>query len=95
MKFIDVTAKFKTEEDCLDYLEKLRWPKGEIGCVHCGEIGRVSKITRSTEKDNKRSRIYQCMACGKQFSATSGTIFKVHITSFGCSLMCKPRYFSK
>src|SRR2546421_1844931 len=23
----------------------------------------------------KRTRIYQCLACGKQFSATSGTIF--------------------
>ena len=43
MKLIDVTAKFKTDDDCLDYLESLRWPDGEIGCVHCGEIGRISK----------------------------------------------------
>jgi transposase-like protein len=75
MKLIDVTAKFKTDEDCLDYIEKMRWPDGEIGCVHCGEIGRVSKITREKIGDNKRTRIYQCLACGKQFSATSGTIF--------------------
>jgi transposase-like protein len=53
----------------------MRWPNGEIGCVHCGEIGHVSKITRATAGDNKRTRLYQCMACGKQFSATSGTIF--------------------
>jgi len=75
MKLIDVTRKFKTEDDCLDYLESLRWPKGEIGCVHCGEIGRISKITREAKGRNKRTRLYQCMACNQQFSATSGTIF--------------------
>lgn len=75
MKLIDVTAKFKTEDDCLDYLEQIRWPNGEIGCVHCGEIGKVSKITREAKGKNKRTRLYQCTACGKQFSATSGTIF--------------------
>ena len=75
MKLIDVTRQFKSDDDCLDYIEKMRWPNGEIGCVHCGEIGRVSTITRQTKGDNKRTRIFQCLACGKQFSATSGTIF--------------------
>src|SRR6267142_5457198 len=74
MKLIDVTRQFNTEHKCLDYIEKMRWPNGELGCVHCGEVGRVSTITRSEGK-NKRNRIYQCLACGKQFSATSGTIF--------------------
>lgn len=53
----------------------MRWPNGEIGCVHCGEIGKISKITRESKGKNKRTRIYQCGICGKQFSATSGTIF--------------------
>ena len=75
MKLIDVTRKFKSDEDCLTYIEKMRWPNGEIACVHCGEIGRVSTITRQKKGDNKRTRIFQCLACGKQFSATSGTIF--------------------
>ncbi|MGB7284432.1 MAG: IS1595 family transposase, partial [Candidatus Acidiferrum sp.] len=74
MKLIDVTRKFSTEDNCLDYIEQMRWPNGEIGCVHCGEVGRISKIQREAGK-NKRTRIYQCLACGKQFSATSGTIF--------------------
>src|SRR6266404_4619997 len=74
MKLIDVHKQFQTEDQCLDYIEKMRWPNGEMCCVHCGEIGRISKITRETGK-NKRTRIYQCLACGKQFSATSGTIF--------------------
>src|SRR6266404_1157899 len=80
MKLIDVTEHFKTEDDCLDYIEKMRWPNGELGCVHCGEVGHVSKITRHTGSKNKRQRLYECGACGEQFSATSGTIFhKSHL----------------
>jgi transposase-like protein len=75
MKLIDVTQKFQTEDDCLDYIEKMRWPNGEIGCVHCGEVGRVTRVTRRSSGRNKRNRLYQCGACGKQFSTTSGTIF--------------------
>ncbi len=75
MKLIDVTTKFKSDDDCLDYIEAMRWPKGEVGCVHCGEVGRISKITRENKGKNKRTRLYQCLACSKQFSATSGTIF--------------------
>jgi transposase-like protein len=75
MKLIDITKHFATEEKCLDYIEKMRWPDGEIGCARCGEIGRVSRVTRRTEGKNKRNRVYQCGACKKQFSATSGTIF--------------------
>ena len=74
MKLIDVTKKFNTEAKCLAYIEKMRWPNG-IACVHCGVLN-VSTITRNAGK-NKRMRIYQCLEkeCGKQFSATSGTIF--------------------
>jgi transposase-like protein len=38
---------------------------------------KVSKITRESKGKNQRMRIYQCLEkeCGKQFSATSGTIF--------------------
>ena len=75
MKLIDVTRQFATEDTCLDYLEKMRWPNG-LCCVHCGVMN-VSKITRQAKGKNKRQRIYQCLEkeCGKQFSATSGTIF--------------------
>ncbi len=74
MRMIDVTAKFNTDDKCLDYLERMRWPAG-VCCVHCGVMN-VSTITRTAGK-NKRVRIYQCLEkeCGKQFSATSGTIF--------------------
>jgi transposase-like protein len=75
MKLIDVHKQFSTQEKCLDYLEAMRWPGGKIACVHCGVVGRVSKITREKAGKNKQTRIYQCLDCGKQFSATSGTIF--------------------
>lgn len=75
MKMIDVTRRFKTDDECLDYIEKMRWPNG-LCCIHCGVMN-VSKITREASGKNKRTRIYQCLEkeCGKQFSATSGTIF--------------------
>jgi len=75
MRMIDVTKRFTTEDKCLNYIEAMRWPNGEVGCVHCGEIGHVSKIVRQTKSKNQRNRLFQCTACGKQFSATSGTIF--------------------
>jgi hypothetical protein len=75
MNLIDVTKQFKSDDDCLAYLESMRWPDG-IRCPVCG-CDRISKITRKTASKNKRTRIYQCLegTCKQQFSATAGTIF--------------------
>jgi transposase-like protein/DNA-directed RNA polymerase subunit RPC12/RpoP len=75
MNLIDVTQQFRTDDDCLAYLESMRWPDG-IRCPVCG-CNRISKITRKPGGDNKRTRIYQCLetTCKQQFSATAGTIF--------------------
>lgn len=75
MNLIDVTAQFKSDDDCLAYLESMRWPDG-IRCPVCG-CNKISKITRKSQSKNKRTRIYQCLepTCKNQFSATSGTIF--------------------
>lgn len=89
MNLIDVTRTFQNDDDCLAYLETMRWPDG-ITCPICGS-DRISKITRTNiRKDGKpsknvRTRIYQCLnkcvvnKAGKeinnQFSATAGTIF--------------------
>lgn len=76
MNLIDVNEKFSTDEQCLVYLEEMRWPNGVVRCTVCG-CDRVSKITRKTPGKNKRAQIYQCLesTCKQQFSATSGTIF--------------------
>ncbi len=76
MNLIDVTSTFKTEDDCLAYLETMRWPDG-IRCPICG-CNEISKITRKSntvtrkckvtaknpdgKREHKvRTRIYQCL----------------------------------
>jgi transposase-like protein len=86
MNLIDVVQQFKTDDDCLAYMESMRWPDG-IRCPVCG-CDRISKITRKAgtvtrgktageARKNRRTRIYQCLeeTCKQQFSATAGTIF--------------------
>lgn len=75
MNTINVTKQFNTDDKCLGYLEKMRWPMG-VACVKCGSQ-KVARITREKKSKNKRTRLYQCLEkeCGHQFSATSGTIF--------------------
>jgi len=88
MKLIDVHKQFNTADKCLDYLERMRWPGG-ICCISCGVLGRISKFTTSETKRKRYSkklrktvevpvpsrRVYQCLECGHQFTATAGTIF--------------------
>ncbi len=84
---INVASEFATEEQCLAYLEKMRWPEG-VQCLAC-ESKRISKF-KTKETSRKRfskklgedvqvrvpSRsLYQCLECNRQFSATLGTLF--------------------
>lgn len=88
------TAKhFGTEEQCLAYLEAMRWPEG-LKCLAC-DSDKVSKIiTNETTRERKNRkglivevrvparRLYQCNneGCRYQYSATTGTIFdKSHL----------------
>jgi hypothetical protein len=75
MNLIDVTQQFATDEQCLGYLEQMRWPDG-VRCPVCGNDG-ISRITRKSATKNVRKSLYQCLekTCKQQFSATSGTIF--------------------
>ena len=73
MNLIDVNKEFATDSQCLAYLEQFRWPTG-VRCTECG-TARISRITRRTESKNKRTKLYQCLTCKAQFSATSGTLF--------------------
>ena len=56
---------FDSEDACLAYLEKLRWPDGFV-CPACGS---VKPAYRSS-----RGRLV-CRACDRQCTVTSGTIF--------------------
>ncbi len=55
---------FAADEDCLDYLEWLRWPTGFI-CPRCGNPGGWRLADGRIE----------CTACGGRSSVTAGTIF--------------------
>lgn len=56
-------AWFSSDEDCLDYLDWLRWPDG-FACPRCGAGGWRLGDGR-----------YQCSACESRTSVTAGTIF--------------------
>jgi transposase-like protein len=64
----DMLQKFKTEKDCIDYLEFLRWPDGKVVCPHCNSNRKIHHI--------KTRNIYKCADCKKQFSVRIGTIFE-------------------
>jgi transposase-like protein len=57
-------AWFRTDADCLDYLEWLRWPQGFV-CPTCGHAG-------GWRLDDRR---FKCSHCGGRSSTTAGTIF--------------------
>jgi transposase-like protein len=57
-------AWFRTDADCLDYLEWLRWPAGFV-CPACGDH----------EGWRMGDGRFKCSACGDRTSVTSGTIF--------------------
>ena len=57
-------AWFRTDADCRDYLEWLRWPEGFV-CPRCGHEG-------GWRLDDGR---FMCPACSTRSSVTAGTIF--------------------
>jgi transposase-like protein len=78
MNLIDVTRELASDDQCYDFLEKMRWPDGTPRCPTCGndKLSRITRKVTATSK-NKRTRLFQCLepTCKKQFSVTSGTIF--------------------
>jgi hypothetical protein len=65
MTFDELIQQFLTEEQCRDYLYRLRWPDGFV-CPKCAhekawKIGDV---------------LYVCGKCGYQTSVIAGTIFQ-------------------
>jgi hypothetical protein len=89
MNIREAHEKFGTDEQCLQYIEKMRWPDGIVRCPTCGDKNvekyeRPATQTRKSrskqrnpEKENKRLWFYICRNadCREQFSPTSGTIF--------------------
>jgi predicted RNA-binding Zn-ribbon protein involved in translation (DUF1610 family) len=56
---------FPNDESCATFLFKRRWPEGFV-CPGCGE--RRAALLKT------RTRLYECLDCGRQTSVTAGTI---------------------
>lgn len=83
MNTINVISKFKTEDECIDHLIRLRWPLG-VCCIKCGgQIVSEMRIAASTRKNGKHipaRRLFRCMnegekCYGYQFTPKARTIF--------------------
>ncbi len=76
MSIREIAIKFSTEEQCLEYVEQMRWPDGVVRCPTCGEKN-VKRVMRTAESKNKRPWFYLCLekSCHQQFSPTAGTLF--------------------
>ncbi|CAN7388306.1 IS1595 family transposase [Variovorax sp. LjRoot84] len=57
---------FATEEACLGYLERLRWPQGFV-CPRCGVAAEPYRSSRAR---------LMCRSCSTQSTVTAGTIFE-------------------
>ncbi|HWP84171.1 MAG TPA: IS1595 family transposase [Terriglobia bacterium] len=76
MNLVEVAKQksLSTEEKCIAYLERMRWPEG-VRCPACGHDS-VSRF-ETKARNGKKRRLYQCLdkTCRYQFSPTTGTIF--------------------
>jgi transposase-like protein len=72
----EIFIKFSTDDQCLDYIEKMRWPDGVVRCTVCGN-DKIVKVERKADSKNRRKWFYLCQekTCHNQFSPTSGTLF--------------------
>jgi transposase-like protein len=85
----EIFIKFSSDEECLEYIGKMRWPDGTVRCPTCGDKNitkyerpavatrKTRSKTRKAEKVNRRAWFYICLNadCRQQFSPTSGTLF--------------------
>jgi len=62
---LEFEQRFGTEEACLEYLFKLRWPGG-FRCPRCGH----------SEAWPMKRELYRCVRCRYETSVTAGTIFQ-------------------
>lgn len=64
--FEEFDERFHSEEACLDYITKLRWPDG-FCCPTCGDLPDKPWLMQRA--------LYLCRKCKRQTSVTAGTLF--------------------
>lgn len=65
MGFFEFQRRFQTDEQCIEYFKKVRWPHG-FTCPRCGHTEAYWIDTRT---------LFQCKNCRHQTSLTAHTIF--------------------
>jgi hypothetical protein len=78
MDIREISEKFASDEQCLAYLQQIRWPDGIVRCPECG-CKEIKRVDRSPDKRGRNTRkwFYLCgeKSCRNQFTPTSGTLF--------------------
>jgi transposase-like protein len=76
MNLREVHKRFSEDEQCLQYIQEMRWPDGVVRCPTCGN-DKIVKVERAATSKNRRKWFFLCQepTCHQQFSPTSGTIF--------------------
>lgn len=69
MNIIEVFQSFQTQDQAVEYLEKVRW-NDEPSCPYCGSL----HVGRHASSDRAMAR-WQCRDCTRAFSVTVGTLF--------------------
>ena len=60
----ELRAWFRSDADCRDYLDWLRWPDGFV-CPWCADVGDWSTVPG----------MHRCAGCGRRVSVGAGTVF--------------------
>lgn len=69
MNIIEVFQSFQTQEQAVEYLERIRWA-GQPNCPYCGSLS----VGRHASGDREMTR-WQCRDCARAFAVTVGTLF--------------------
>ena len=74
MNILELFNSFKTQEQCVEYLERVRW-RGRPVCPYCAS----ESVGVHASGDRAQSR-WQCQDCTRAFAVTVGTIFhRTHV----------------
>ena len=71
MDVVKIMETFPTQEDCIAYLERLRWKPGLPECPQCAS----THVRRRNESAIGRIGRYTCHECRSTFKVTHGTLF--------------------
>ena len=70
LSLTELFEMFPNEAAARQWLEDVRWPKGERYCPHCGVVGKTAPVP------NDKPMPYRCSDCKSYFSVRTGTIME-------------------